>query len=287
MRTLPALIMIAPLFAALQGCSARTDDATPLSMTSSQVSYFNLAVYEEAEAATNADSISGTWVGAWNYRSTYEDPGETVLGDSPEYFARLEVILIRKTSGGYQISDCSRGAFVDATLSDGYLTSSRGQFSLTEENRLVTPTVSQRLYSDAYEVSLEISAEGEFAKVSDEITAFGSYTGDWTGDDDNFSGEIVCAQVDNLAGGEQRMSFGGTNNTHFTMSQKPLITDYDAELVDAVNDISYERTRGEGEYQLSIYDLAKEGFTFSFTITSDTVSPLGAVGQGTVNIPLP
>lgn len=287
MRTLPALIMVAPLFAALQGCSGRADEATTLSMTSSEVSYFNLAVYEEAEAATNAGTITGTWVGAWNYRTTYEDPGESVLAESPEYFARLEVVVVRKTTDGYEISDCARGAFVEASLSDGYLTSARGQFSLTDENRLVTPTVSQRLYSDPYAVSLEISAEGVFVKVSDDTVAFGSYTGDWTGDNDNFSGPIVCAQVDNLAGGGQRMSFGGTNNTHFTMSQRPLITDYDAELVDAANDISYERTRGEGEYQLSIYDLAKEGFTFSFTITSDTVSPLGAVGQGSVNIPLP
>jgi len=284
-----SLVALLPLLV-LQGCSSREDDAEPVSLTSSEVTYFDLTAYEDAEAATDKESITGTWVGSWRYRSSYEQPEGDVLATSPEFFARLDVMVIRRTTNGYEISDCVSGEFVEATLNDGFITSGRGQFSLTDANRLVPPTVSQSYVNDVYDVRFEVTAEGEFVKVADTADAIGSYTGDWTGADDNFSGSIYCAQLDNLQNGGHRFSFGSDDGTHFTMSQRPLITDYDADFEDVANDYSYQRTQGRGDFTLELFDInsdgREDGYTFNFDFTSDADATPAALGQGSVNIPL-
>ncbi|TNC91932.1 MAG: hypothetical protein CSH36_07135 [Thalassolituus sp.] len=282
---------ILPVVIALQGCS-RTEDSDPVSLVSDDVEYFDLSAYENAEADTDRNSISGTWVGSWRYRSDYEDPGESALSGSPEFFARLDIMIIRSTADGYEISNCNvsdkSGKFVTATLNEGYLTSGRGQFNISADNRLYPPEVTLEGISNIYDVRFATTAEGEFLKVSDSTAPIGNYTADWSGDDNNFSGDIYCAQLDNLQGGTgHRFSFGSDDGTHFTMTQRPLISDFDVQINDALNELKYERNAGAGEYQLGLYDIDTSGFTFDFSTSADSVTTRTSVGQGTVTIPLP
>ena len=293
MKPLKLALTIAalPLTGVLLGCSANSDTEENPDLFPQNLTEFTLDDYRVASESTDQNSLIGTWVGVTDIQYTYfEQEGSDPVEDPRTFESRREFMVIRKetNSDDLEISSCNGGFRSVTAVSADSVATFRGNFTRGSNNSLLIPSVSTSGEDEDTKISVTAVVSGEFIKIADTTGALGSANWNWADiQGEVFSEDIYCAGLNNLEGGNQKISVGMKEGSSLLFSQESFVAQTDLVFDDTQTNKRHTAEDLPEDLSFEISDSNASGLSFTFSIQNTPGNTETVVGSGNFSVTLP
>jgi hypothetical protein len=293
MKPLKLALTIAalPLTGVLLGCSANSDTEENPDLFPQNLTEFTLDDYRVASESTDQNSLIGTWVGVTDIQYTYfEQEGSDPVEDPRTFESRREFMVIRKetNSDDLEISSCNGGFRSVTAVSADSVATFRGNFTRGSNNSLLIPSVSTSGEDEDTKISVTAVVSGEFIKIADTTGALGSANWNWADiQGEVFSEDIFCAGLNNLEGGNQKISVGMKEGSSLLFSQESFVAQTDLVFDDTQTNKRHTAEDLPEDFSFEISDSDSSGLSFTFSIQNTPGNTETVVGSGNFSVTLP
>jgi hypothetical protein len=293
MKPLKLALTIAalPLAGVLLGCSANSDTEENPDLFPQNLTEFTLDDYRVASESTDQNSLIGTWVGVTDIQYTYfEQEGSDPVEDPRTFESRREFMVIRKetNSADLEISSCNGGFRSVTAVSADSVATFRGNFTRGSNNSLLIPSVSTSGEDEDTKISVTAVVSGEFIKIADTTGALGSANWNWADiQGEVFSEDIFCAGLNNLEGGNQKISVGMKEGSSLLFSQESFVAQTDLVFDDTQTNKRHTAEDLPEDLSFEISDSNASGLSFTFSIQNTPGNTETVVGSGNFSVTLP
>lgn len=292
MKPLKLALTIAalPLTGVLLGCSANSDTEENPDLFPQNLTEFTLDDYRVASESTDQSSLIGTWVGVTDIQYTYfEQEGSDPVEDPRTFESRREFMVIRKKTGSedLEISSCNGGFRSVTAVSADSVATFRGNFTRGSNNSLLIPTVSTNGVDEDTKISVTAVVSGEFIKIADTTGVLGSANWNWAETEGQIFEDIYCAGLNNLEGGNQKISVGMKEGSSLLFSQESFVAQTDLVFDDTQTNKRHTAEDLPEDFSFEISDSDSAGLSFTFSIQNTPGKTETVVGSGNFSVTLP
>jgi hypothetical protein len=292
MKPLKLALTIAalPLTGVLLGCSANSDTEENPDLFPQNLTEFTLDDYRVASESTDQNSLIGTWVGVTDIQYTYfEQEGSDPVEDPRTFESRREFMVIRKKTGSedLEISSCNGGFRSVTAVSADSVATFRGNFTRGSNNNLLIPSVSTSGVDEDTKISVTAVVSGEFIKIADTTGTIGSANWNWAETEGQIFEDIYCAGLNNLEGGNQKISVGMKEGSSLLFSQESFVAQTDLVFDDTQTNKRHTAEDLPEDLSFEISDSNASGLSFTFSIQNTPGNTETVVGSGNFSVTLP